>query len=133
MPKSAWLGLLVGCGVALSVWLGVSAQREEQARALAERSLKLLRAPLTEAASYRDLRAREAREMLEEAQELAPSAERALLFVEARSSELLGRGDFARAASLLAEQPSVPQLGVLTAAVALARGQASAAQLTLDN
>jgi tetratricopeptide (TPR) repeat protein len=133
MPKKAWIAALVGCGVLLSGWLALRAQRAEQASALTERSLRLLRAPLSEAASLRDVRAREARELLEEAEALASNETQTDLLVEARSLELFGRGEYARAAQLLADATSSePHLGLVSAAVALARGNTGAAQAALD-
>jgi tetratricopeptide (TPR) repeat protein len=133
MHKNAWLSGIVGLGVALSAWVAVRAEREERAQGLTARSLRLLRAPLSEAASYRDVRAREARELLEEASELSESSERVALLAEARTIELLGRGDDARAALLLSETGAIdPHLRVVAAGVALARGNARGAQSELD-
>jgi tetratricopeptide (TPR) repeat protein len=133
MRKNAWLlGLCVGCGVVLSVVVARRLERADEARALEARSLRLLRAPLQDAPSLRDLRAREARELLEQAQELSAEPARDLLVTEARSIELLTRGELARATQLLAEpRQHAPRLRAIAAAAALARGEANIAQAEL--
>ena len=88
MHKSATLGLLVACGVAVSAWLAVGARHAEEARALLGQAERLMSPPPAEATSFRDLRAREARQLCEEAQELSPSPEAKLLLTEARGVEL---------------------------------------------
>ena len=133
MRKNAWLlSACVGCGVVLSVGVARHMERADEARALETRSLRLLRAPLGDAPSLRDLRAREARELLEQAQELASEPARDLLVTEARSVELLGRGEVARASLLLTDAlKREPRLRAVAAAAALARGEANIAQAEL--
>jgi tetratricopeptide (TPR) repeat protein len=135
MHKSATLGLLVACGVAVSVWLAVRARHAEEAHALLERAERLMSPPPSEAASFRDLRAREARQLCDEAQELSPSPEAKLLQIEARGVELFQRGDYTRAAELLAYEQAnarTPRLLQLSAAIALAQNDARAAEGWLD-
>lgn len=135
MHKNARVGLLVACGVAISLWLAMRAQRAEEANSLALRAERLLHPPLTEAAGARDVRAREARELCEESLALVDSEAARRLLVEARSSELLQRGEYDRAEAALAASPlreQDPQLLLLSAAVALGRSNAGAAQAWLD-
>ena len=136
MRKKTGVGLLAGGVVLLfaaggALWL----RRVERARELNERAQRLLHPPLTEAASWRELRASEAREFAEEAESLAPSARGAGLLREARIAQQLQRGDFAEAERLLASapaQPRKPGLILLSAALALAQRRAPLAQLRLD-
>ena len=133
MQKRAWLGLLVGCGVALSAILGVRMKRSEDARELTARAQRLLHPPVTETVSLRDVRAREARELLESAQELIHDAARAELLLEARATELYARGEHARAKLVLADaRAQTPELLQLRAAVLLAQGDTTTALATLD-
>src|SRR4051794_11659106 len=107
MPKNAWLGVMLACGVLLCGWFAVLARQSEQAEELTEQALRLLHPPLAEAASLRDIRAREARELLEEAQAISPEPERAELVALARASELYVKGRYADADKLLSEQPKL--------------------------
>ncbi|HTU62161.1 MAG TPA: hypothetical protein VMF89_27070, partial [Polyangiales bacterium] len=97
MSKNAWLGVLVAAGVLVSGVFAVHARRVEQAEELTERALRLLHPPLSEAPSLRDLRGREAREMLEQAQKIAPAPERDGLIAIARAAELYSKGRYDQA------------------------------------
>src|ERR1700712_1708987 len=107
MPKNAWLGVLLACGVLLCAWFAVLARRSEQAEELTEQALRLLHPPLAEAASLRDIRGREARELREEAQAISHDPERSELLAWARASELYGKARYAEADKLLSEQPKL--------------------------
>jgi tetratricopeptide (TPR) repeat protein len=125
MPKNAWLGVSIAVGVILVLGLAMRARRVEQAEALTDRAFKLLHPPLTEAASFRDIRGREAREMLEEAQGLIEDAERVQLIALARASELFVKGRYDEAKRTLAAQRSTrPEATQLMAAIELALGRA---------
>jgi superkiller protein 3 len=133
MRKSAWLGLLAACGVLLGGWLAVRAQRAEQAHALTDRARHLLQPPLREAASLRDIRGREARELLEEAHELSPLSEHEPLIALARAFELYSKERYAAAEQALASQKlDRPDTLQLMAAIKLARGDARAAQALMS-
>jgi Flp pilus assembly protein TadD len=131
MHKNARVGLLVACGVAISVWLALRARRAEDANALLAQAERLLHPPLTEAASFRDVRAREARELCEESAELSDGERGRKLMLEAESVEAFQRGAYDRAEKLLASSPARaqdPQLLLLSAAVSLARADAASAE-----
>lgn len=135
MHKNARVGLLVACGVVISVLLALRARRAEDANALLARAEHLLHPGLAEAASFRDVRAREARELCEESAELSDGERARTLLLEARAVEALQRGAFDRAEELLASSPVRAQdarLLLLSAAVALARSDAAAAARWLE-
>jgi thioredoxin-like negative regulator of GroEL len=133
MPKNAWLGVLVAVGLILTAVFAVRARRQEQADELTERALRLLHPPLSEAGSLRDIRGREARELLEEAQALATTDERTDLLALARASELYTRGRYAEAERVLGTRSlGRSEATQLMAAIKLMRGQTLEAQQLLE-
>jgi superkiller protein 3 len=125
MRKNAWLGVLVAGGVLLSGVFAVRARRQEQADELTESALRLLHPPLAEAASLRDIRGREARELLDQAIALSDSSERRDLVALARASELYSKDRYAEAERVLAERPLTrSEASQLMAAIKLMRGHA---------
>jgi tetratricopeptide (TPR) repeat protein len=128
MSRNAWLGVLVAVGVLTSAGFAVRARRQEQAEALTARALRLLHPPLSEAASLRDVRGKEARELLEEAQAISEAPERAELISLARANELYVRGRYAEAERALGANPLAHvEATQLMAAIKLMRGKASEA------
>lgn len=132
MSKNAWLGVLVAAGVVISGVFAVHARRVEQAEELTESALRLLHPPLTEAPSLRDLRGREARELLEQAQKIAESPERAQLIALARAAELYSKGRYEQAERALDASALQRDQGLqLMAAIKLMRGHAAEADQIL--
>jgi tetratricopeptide (TPR) repeat protein len=128
MSKNAWLGVLVAAGVLVSGGLAVQLRRAEDAEALTERALRLLNPPLSEAPSLRDLRGREARELLEQAQAIVASQEREALIALARATELYSKGRYEQAERALSADALQRDQGLqLMAAIKLKRGQAAEA------
>lgn len=133
MRKNAWLGVLVVCALLAATAAAVHIRRAERALELTERALRLLRPPLSEAVSVRDIRGREARELLEQAQALEATPERNSMLALARATELYAKDDYAGAERALADQPLESLGGTqLMAAIKLARGDARAAQELLE-
>ncbi len=110
------------------------ASEAERASALAASAERLLAAPFEQAPGFQELRATEARLLLEEAEELAATSDTRRLWVTARAIELLQRGDADGARQELVQSfPEPPdELRVLRAAVELADQQPSAAGALLD-
>lgn len=134
MPKSAFVGVLVATGVILAAVFALRARRHEQAGELTQQALRLLHPPLSEAASLRDIRGREARELLEEALALADTDERKDMLAQARASELYSKGRYAEAERVLAARPMKgSEATQLMAAIKLMRGQAAEARRLLES
>ena len=132
MSKNAWLGVLVAAGVVSSGALAVHARRVQQAEELTERALRLLHPPLSEAPSLRDLRGREARELLLQAQTLSESSERGELIALARAAELYSKGRYDEAErTLSAVTLRRDEALQLMAAIELMRGHAAEADQIL--
>jgi tetratricopeptide (TPR) repeat protein len=136
MRKRATIVLLVAAGALMSVWLGLRMRRNEQTDDLLRSAERLLHPTLVQVASVRDVRAREAHELLDEALELQPSVRADDLLLEARVIEQLQRGNPSKAEQLLATQSAkrqqVPALLQLSAAVALEHKDAIGAAAWLD-
>jgi tetratricopeptide (TPR) repeat protein len=135
MRKAATVGLLVASGVIVSVAIGVRVQHEERAAELLRRSERLLHPSLSLGGSLGELRAREARELIEEAQALAPDRAGSALLLEARVLERLQRAHVDQASALLvavSEPERDEQWLRLSAQVALERKDALAAQAFLQ-
>ena len=126
------MGVLVAAVVVVTCAFAVRARRVEQADELTERALKLLHPPLSEAPSLRDLRGREARELLEQAQTFSESSERSELIALARAAELYSKGRYEQAERTLRDTAlqHVEALQLM-AAIELARGQAAKANQIL--
>jgi superkiller protein 3 len=134
MSKNAWLGVLVAAGVAVAALLAVGARRVEQAEELTERAVHLLHPPLSEAPSLRDLRGREARELLEQAQTFYESDERSDLIALARAAELYTTGRYEHAERALSAGALKRDEGLqLMAAIKLQRGQVAEADRILTS
>lgn len=130
MSKNAWLGVLVAAGVVVAAGLAVHARRVEQAEELTARALQLLHPPLAEAPSLADLRGREARELLEQAQAYSESAQRNELIALARAAELYTKGRYEQAERTLGASQRHEALQLM-AAIKLMRGQAAEANQIL--
>ena len=132
MSKRAWLGVLVVVSVAAAAVVALRARRVEQAEALTEQALRLLHPPLSEAPSLRDVRGREARELLEQAQTLNESEGRDHLVKLARAVELYTKGRYEQAERALSRDALQRAEGMqLLAAIKLQRGQAAEADRIL--
>lgn len=132
MSKNAWLGVLVAAGVVVAAGFAVRARRVEHAEELTARALRLLHPPLSEAPSLRDLRGREARELLEQAQTYSESDARSELIALARAAELYTKGRYEQAEATLAASASErAEAAQLMAAIKLMRGQAAEASAIL--
>ena len=132
MSKNAWLGVLVAAGVLAAGVFAVHARRVEQAEELTEHALRLLHPPLSEAPSLRDLRGREARELLEQAQTIAQSPERDELITIARAAELYSKGRYEQAERALSGSALQRDQSLqLMAAIKLMRGKAAEADQIL--
>jgi tetratricopeptide (TPR) repeat protein len=135
MPKAVTVSLLVAAGVLVSVVISMRVQHQEHATELLRRSERLLHPSLSEGNSLGELRAREARELIEEAQALAPAPTGAALLLEARVLERLQRAHVDQATALLAAV-SMPARDAawlrLSALVALERRDALGAQAFLQ-
>jgi tetratricopeptide (TPR) repeat protein len=133
MPrKLGWL-LVAAVSVVLGVFALQRARDSEQADALSAQAERLLDPPLAQASAPRELRARDARTLAEQAHALSPSARTALLVAHARALELLQRDDPRGARRALAKLPTgAPGIALLRAEIELADSQLSAAERALQ-
>jgi tetratricopeptide (TPR) repeat protein len=134
MRKTTAFGLVLAAGVLAVCVAGYHARRSEQAQELVRRAERLLHPPLAEATSWQDVRAAEARDLLEEAQALASSPPAAALLVQAEIIQQLQRGAYEEAEQRLASLPRAEQdaqLVLLRVATALALKNTAAAQRAL--
>jgi tetratricopeptide (TPR) repeat protein len=127
--RGLWIAVSGAC-ILLAGSLIYRAGREERARALSQQAARLLHPPYDEAPTYSDMRATEARLLVEEAEELAATSDTRLLGIEAHAIELLQRGDAAGARRELAKTTGrgSDAVGALRAAIELADGQLDAAE-----
>ena len=133
MRKRTAAGLALGALVVAGAVLGYRMRRGEQAHALEGRAARLLHPPLSEASSFQDIRAAEARELLEEAQQFASSPEQLALIEQAEIIRLLQRGDYTAAERRLAHRSDAgDEFSLLRAALALAKKDLAAAERALS-
>jgi len=127
--RALWIAVSGAC-ILLAGALIYRAGREERALGLSQQAARLLHPPFDEAPAYSDIRATEARLLVEEARELAATSDSRLLEIEAHAIELLQRGEAAGARRELAktDRQGSEALGALRAAIELADGQLDAAE-----
>jgi tetratricopeptide (TPR) repeat protein len=131
--RALWIAVAGAC-ILVAGSLIHRAGQAERATALLQQGARLLHPPFDEAPAFADIRATEARLVVEEAAELSASPEARLLKVEARALELLQRGDAAAARRELtgAYTPVPRALGVLQAAIELADMRLDAAESVIE-
>jgi tetratricopeptide (TPR) repeat protein len=131
--RALWIAVAGAC-ILLAGSLIHQAGQAERARRLSQQAARLLHPPFDEAPAFADIRATEAREVVEEAEELDATHETRLLKVEASALELLQRGDPTGARQELTKAPPpVPNtLNILRAAIELADGKVDAADSVIE-
>jgi tetratricopeptide (TPR) repeat protein len=131
--RALWIAAAVAV-ICVATGLAYRAGRVERAQALMQQAVRLLRPAFDEAPAFTDIRAAEARTLLEAASDLDRPAELDALLLEAQAIEFLQHGD-AVAARRALETAAVTQsqsLEVLRAAVHLAANDVDAAERTIQ-
>lgn len=125
--RALWIAVVVGC--ICGGFLVYRQGRIERAQALCQRAARLLHAPFDEAPAFSDVRAAEARMLLDEADLLAATSDGRRLRIEADALIALQRGDAATARKALAgaNVQDSSGTGALRAAIELADGKLAAA------
>src|SRR3954471_20779568 len=123
--RALWIAVSAACVVLAGVLI-YRAGRSERAQGFSQQAVRLLHPPFDEAPAYSDIRATEARMLLEEEEELAASSDTRLLKAEAQALQSLQRGDAIGARRELAGLAG-QALGTLRAAIELADGHLDAA------
>jgi tetratricopeptide (TPR) repeat protein len=130
--RALWIAAAVA-GIFVAGGLAYRAGRAERAQALVQQAERLLHPAFDQAPAFTDVRAPEARTLLEQAKDLDRPAELAALELEANAIEFLQHGNVvaARRALEAAGAPQSPTLGVLLAAVRLAANDVNAADTAI--
>lgn len=131
--KALWIAA-IGASILGAGALIRQAGLSERAGELSKRAARLLHPPFAESPAFADMRATEARLLVEEAEELATNNETRRLWIEARAVELLQRGDPAGARTELAriEPKAMEAVRVLRAAIEFADAKLDAANTLLE-